>query len=96
MTATTLSENQSNFMPEQVQEENKPFGFLNDRDGNLSSKRLWRSIILSIAVLLSIFAFIVDVFTSIELTAGLEILRMLFISGLVCLGLCTAEFFGNK
>lgn len=71
-------------------------GFLDDNSGNRSSKRLFGAIILTVALLLSVFTVIWDVLhTNIDIPAAEKILEILFISGTSLLGFGVIENFAK-
>ena len=70
--------------------------YLQDTAGNRSSKRLWGSIILSVAIVLSIVVVITSVFLGNTLDDNVvTILQGLFFAGTALLGFGVVEGFGK-
>jgi hypothetical protein len=77
------------------------FGFLKDSSGNSSSKRLWGTIILSVAVIFSAILFFYSIEKGVHDTAtATAIIKMFFMAGGGLLGIGTLDHlssaFGKK
>ena len=70
--------------------------YLQDTSGNKSSKRLWGSIILSVAIVLSIAVVITSVYVGNKIDDNVvSILNGFFITGAGLLGIGVVEVFGK-
>ena len=70
--------------------------YLQDTSGNRSSKRLWGSIILATAIVLSTIAVITSVFVGNIIDDNVvSILQGLFLTGTALLGFGVVEVFGK-
>lgn len=73
--------------------ENKKLGFLDDNNGDRSSKRLFGAIILSVAIILSIAIIVIDLINPLTnlCDASLKVLEYMYISGTGLLGFGVLE-----
>lgn len=70
--------------------------YLQDTSGNRSSKRLWGSIILLVALFLSVATTITSVYENNQIDDNVvSILQMLFFTGAGLLGIGVVEVFGK-
>lgn len=72
-----------------------PIGFLEDSNGDKSSKRLWGSILLAISIVLTCFLFFISIYKSDTVTA-IKTLEFLFVSGAGLLGIGVFEGWVRK
>jgi len=82
-------------------EESKKFGFLDDSDGNHSSKRLWGSILMISGVIMAFVLFVMSLFYDIQsltIEHGIKLIQLFFMTGGSLLGIGVFENFkiGNK